>query len=110
MYDFGDSLLFLAVFVAAALPATAAALFFLRPHRSFWLALCVVVPAVAITALVALIEYLGAKGDARVLPRGAEAHSPTSHAGLRGRGNAGAGVGTAVGRVQRCGAAQGGAR
>src|SRR5215468_8072507 len=46
MYDFGDSLLFLAVFVAAALPATAAALFFLRPHRSFWLALCVVVPVV----------------------------------------------------------------
>src|SRR5215470_32852 len=39
MYDFGDSLLFLAVFVVAALPATAAVLFFLRPHRSFWLAL-----------------------------------------------------------------------
>ena len=64
MYDFGDSLLFLAVFVVAALPATAAALFFLRPHRSFWLALCVVVPAVALTALVALIEYVGAKGAA----------------------------------------------
>src|SRR5215468_6173802 len=64
MYDFGDSLLFLAVFVVAALPATAAALFFLRPHRSFWRALCAVVPAVAITALVALIEYVGAKGAA----------------------------------------------
>lgn len=62
MYDFGDSLLFLAVFLVAAAPATAAALFFLRPHRSFWLALCVVVPAVAITALVALIEYVGARG------------------------------------------------
>lgn len=62
MYDFGDSLLFLAVLGVAAVPATAAALFFLRPHRSFWLTLCVVVPAVALTALVALIEYIGARG------------------------------------------------
>src|SRR5262245_30233548 len=63
-YELGQSLLFLAFVVVAALPATAAALFFLRPHRSFWLALCVVVPAVAITALVALIEYVGATGAA----------------------------------------------
>ena len=64
MYGFGDSLLFLAVLAVAAVPATGAALFFLRPHRSFWLTLCVVVPAVAITALAALIEYVAATGAA----------------------------------------------
>jgi len=62
MYDFGDSLLFLGVLGVAAVPATAAALFFLRPHRRFWLALCVVVPAVAITALMALIGYVLGQG------------------------------------------------
>lgn len=64
MYDFGDSLLFLAVLGVAAVPSTAAALFLLRPYRRFWLSLCVVAPAVAITALVALIEYVAAKGAA----------------------------------------------
>src|SRR5438045_8405183 len=33
MFGFGDMLLFLAVFGLAAVPATAAALFFLRPRR-----------------------------------------------------------------------------
>jgi hypothetical protein len=61
MYAFGDSLLFLAVFGIAAVPATSAALFFLRPYRSFWLVLSVVALAIAITALAALIDYVAAR-------------------------------------------------
>src|SRR5204863_3146649 len=61
MYDFGDSLLFLAVFGVAAVPATAAALFFLRPCRSFWLALSVVALAIALTGVAACIEFLAAR-------------------------------------------------
>ena len=72
MYDFGDSLLFLAVLAVAAVPATGAALFFLRPHRSFWLAICVAAPAVAVTALVAMIEYVAGQGA------GAAAHTSWS--------------------------------
>jgi hypothetical protein len=36
MYAFGDSILFLGVFAVAALPATGATLYFLRPHPLFW--------------------------------------------------------------------------
>jgi hypothetical protein len=61
MYGFGDSLLFLAVLGVAAVPATAAALFFLRPCRSFWLVLSVVALALALTGVAACIEYLGAR-------------------------------------------------
>jgi hypothetical protein len=60
-YDFGDSLLFFAVFGVAAVPATAAGLFFLRPYRSFWLALSVVALAVALTGVAACIEFLAAR-------------------------------------------------
>src|SRR5262249_10185139 len=70
MYDFGDSILFLAVLAVAAVPATGAALFFLRPHRSFWLAICVAAPAVAVPALVAMIQYVAGQGAA-----GAAAHT-----------------------------------
>src|SRR4029434_1104800 len=58
MYAFGDSLLFLAVFVMAGLPSTGAALFFLRPSRRFWRALSIVAIVVATTGLLALIGYL----------------------------------------------------
>ncbi len=61
MSAFGDSLLFLAVFVVAAVPATGAALFFLRPFSSFWLILSVVAPCVAITGLAALFVYVAAQ-------------------------------------------------
>jgi hypothetical protein len=67
MYGFGDDLLFLAVFGVAAVPATGAALFFLRPYRSFWLVLSVVALGIAATGLAALIDY--------VAPRTADAHS-----------------------------------
>ena len=73
MYDFGDSILFLAVLAVAAVPATGAALFFLRPHRSFWLAICVAAPAVAVTALVAMIQYVAGQGAG-----GAAAHTAWS--------------------------------
>src|SRR5262245_14874956 len=54
MYDFGDSLLFLAVFGLIAIPATAAGLFFLRPYRKFWFVLSVTALAIATTCVAAL--------------------------------------------------------
>jgi hypothetical protein len=36
MVAFGDSILFLSVFAVTAIPATGAALFFLRPYPLFW--------------------------------------------------------------------------
>ena len=61
MLAFGESLLFLAVFGLAAVPPTAAALFFLRPYRSFWLVLSVVALGIAATGLVALIGSVAAR-------------------------------------------------
>jgi len=58
MYSFGDSLLFLAVFGVAAVPPTAAALYFLRPYRAFWLVLSVIALCIAATSLAALIGYV----------------------------------------------------
>jgi len=79
MYGFGDDLLFLAVFGVAAVPPTAAALFFLRSYRSFWLVLSVVALGIATTGLIALIDY--------VAPRTADAgsilHTWSALAGLR---------------------------
>ena len=61
MYDFGDSLLFLAVFGVAAVPPTAATLFFLRPYRSFWIGLCVAAIALAVTGVAASLEFFAAR-------------------------------------------------
>jgi hypothetical protein len=61
MYGFGDGLLFLAVFGIAAVPASGAALFLLRPHRSFWLALSVAALGIAATGFAALIAYVAAR-------------------------------------------------
>jgi len=61
MYDFGDGLLFLAVFGAAAVLPTGAALFFLRPYRSFWRVISVAALAVAATGLAALVTYLAGR-------------------------------------------------
>ena len=57
MFAFGDSLLFLGVFALAAVPATIAGLWFLRPVRAFWLLLSVAGVAIASTALIALLAY-----------------------------------------------------
>ena len=62
MYAFGDSLLFLAVFGLAAIPASGAAFYFLRPHRAFWRAFAAASLAIAATGLVALADYLSARG------------------------------------------------
>jgi hypothetical protein len=50
MSAFGDSLMLLAVFGLAAVPATGAALFFLRAHPAFWLTLSIVSLAAACTS------------------------------------------------------------
>jgi hypothetical protein len=61
MYDFGDFLLFLAAFAAAAVPPTGAALFFLRPHRPFWIVVSVGALGIAATAVGAFMTYLAAR-------------------------------------------------
>lgn len=58
MSAFGDSLVFLAAFGLAAVPAAGAGLYFLRPRRAFWVALSVASLAVASTSLVAFLLYL----------------------------------------------------
>lgn len=58
MLAFGDTALFGAVFAVAALPATCAALFFLRPVRRFWQVGSIVALAIAATALAALVHHL----------------------------------------------------
>ena len=58
MYAFGDSIVFLAVFGLAAIPASSAALFFLRPCRSFWRVASVVAPVIAATGIAAAVSYL----------------------------------------------------
>jgi len=61
MFDFGDSLLFLAVFGVAAVVPSGAALFLLRPYRAFWIALSAVGLAVAGTAAAAFLNFLSWK-------------------------------------------------
>ena len=62
MFDFGDSILFLAVFAGAAVAPTGIALYFLRPYPVFWVALAVAALAVAGTAAAASFFYLAAQG------------------------------------------------
>ena len=64
MYAFGDSLVFLAVFGLASVPATSAAFFFLRPHTWFWQVLSVLALAVAATAVAAAILYAAGRNRA----------------------------------------------
>jgi hypothetical protein len=54
MFDFGDSLLFLAVFAAVSTIPTGLALVFLRQSRAFWVACSVAALAIASTALAAV--------------------------------------------------------
>ena len=57
MFAFGDSILFLAVFVLASIPATGAALFFLRPYPRFWRLWSIAAILISATALGAAIDY-----------------------------------------------------
>jgi hypothetical protein len=58
MSAFGDSILFLGVFASASIPATGAALFFLRPHHTVWRTLSIGALALAATGVAALASYL----------------------------------------------------
>ncbi len=58
MVAFGDSILFLGVFTVAAIPATGAALFFLRPYRMCWLILLAGALVIATTGVAAFATYL----------------------------------------------------
>ena len=60
MYAFGDSLLFLGALGLAAVPATAAALYFLRPRPAFWATLSVVSLVIAGTGVLAAGVYSSA--------------------------------------------------
>jgi len=57
MYAFGDVMLFGAVFCTAALPPTAAVLFFLRHERVFWGVLASAGVVVAFTGVLAMIVF-----------------------------------------------------
>jgi hypothetical protein len=62
MYAFGNSMLFLGVFAVAAIPATGAALFFLRSTRGFWRPLAIVGLVIAGTSIAAAMIYLVGRG------------------------------------------------
>ena len=64
MYAFGDAVLFVAVFGLLALVPTAAALYWLRPYRRFWIALSSVGVAVAATGAAAAVLFVLGKDDA----------------------------------------------
>jgi hypothetical protein len=64
MSAFGDSLLFLAVLGVASIPATGAALYFLRSSRTFWRVLAVGSLVVASTALMALVLSIASSASA----------------------------------------------
>ena len=57
MFAFGDSILFLAVFAIASIPATGVALFFLRPYPRFWRFWSIAGILISATALAAGIDY-----------------------------------------------------
>jgi hypothetical protein len=63
MYAFGDSMLYLGVFSIAAIPATAATLYFLRSARRVWRPLAIVGLMIAGTALAAAVLYLVGRGN-----------------------------------------------
>ncbi len=58
MSAFGDSLLFLGVFAVAAMPASGAALYFLRPFHTLWHIGSVAALAITSTGIGALATYL----------------------------------------------------
>lgn len=61
MFGFGDSILFLGVFALASLPATGAALFFLRPYRGFWRVVAAGAAGIALTGIVVLVDMLASR-------------------------------------------------
>lgn len=57
MYAFFDSLVFLVAFAVAAVPATGAALYFLRPHVTFWRVFSVVAIVLALAGVAAYVKW-----------------------------------------------------
>ena len=57
MAAFGDSLMLLAVFAVAAIPAILVALFFLRPYPAFWLTLSIASLAAVSTSGIAAVIH-----------------------------------------------------
>lgn len=68
MYAFGDSLLFLAVLTLASIPATGAALYFLRPCHTFWIAVSIVSLAYAATAIPAVMDHFMRRAPGEPMP------------------------------------------
>lgn len=64
MTAFGDSMFFVGVLGLAAVPATAAALYFLRGRRLFWVALSTIALLIAMTAIVAVVLSVGSASAA----------------------------------------------
>jgi hypothetical protein len=58
MLAFGDSVLFAGTFCLAAIPATVAALYWLRPVEAFWRIASIAALAIATTAVAAALVYL----------------------------------------------------
>jgi hypothetical protein len=67
MLAFGDTALFAGVFAVTAVPATCAALFFLRPVRRFWHVASIVALAIAATGLGTLVYYLASPSTGAAL-------------------------------------------
>jgi hypothetical protein len=57
MWAFGDGMLFLGVLALAAVPATGAALFWLRASTAFWARLSVAALVIAATSMAAFVIY-----------------------------------------------------
>jgi hypothetical protein len=81
MFAFGDDLLFLGVASLAAIPATGAALFFLRPYPRFWSLSAVTALALAATGVAALVGVLAAQSLGTSSWAMAAPSSPGSRAG-----------------------------
>ena len=79
MAPFGEGLLFLAAFAAASVPATAAALFFLRPFETFWRVLSAASLAAAATGVIAAATFY----TARLAEAGSVLHTLNMFAILR---------------------------
>ena len=63
MYAFGDAVLFVFAFGAAALPPTGLALYFLRPVRRFWDAIAVGALLLMSTGVAAAMVYWAGRAD-----------------------------------------------
>ena len=64
MFAFGDSILFLGIFAVAAIPATGAALFFLRTYPLFWRVFVAGALAMTTTGVAVFVDFLASQNAA----------------------------------------------